>query len=865
EIARKMQEDWETEEERKRLAKEEATNATLIQDFDDIKERIEADRLLALRLQEEERERESKQRAITIRNRPPTRTQLRNQMMTYLKHVGNKKQSDLKSKTFEEIQALYEKVKRFDESFTVVGSTKDERKIKEMDERAKDLELKRLNKKVAKETPKKEYTTKVPAKVDVTEQGTKKRKGGHTKMIAGKRKRPQPDVDSNDEHREYLKIVTFEGTIDSDIIKKKSFIVRMNKVSSPDGDYLVIYRANGNFRAFNCLLEVLHVFDRQDLFHLYDLVMEQYSEITLEGIELILWGDLKIMMESSTEENDQSNFWNDQQDWEIVTWRLYEACGVHILELKDGAVIHMLVERRYSLSKDLLQRMFDLGLEVEREITAALDLIRFIKQQIDEKVFNSPCFMVKSWLVQDQTVSGKDYSNLLIADSLLKTIWFINAPCYGNEALASPKANELTIPEQTATGKGISNPFMAGSLPKTTKPTYNTWIYDTGYGTHICNTIQRLKGYWKLNKGALDMYVGNGNTTTIEAIRSFDLILPSGMILVLDNFFKDNIVYFNAFPHDGIFEIDMHNYMSNEHSIYTCSNKKTKHNLDSTFLWHCRVGHINKKCIEKLQHDGMLELIDDESFDVCVSCISDKIARKHFTHASERSDDLLGIIHSDVCRPFRTTYREGANYYVTFTDDFSRYGYVYLIKHKHEVFEMFKTFQNEVENQLRKTIKALRSDRRGDYLSQVFLDHLRSRGIISQLTPPYTPQHNGVSERRNRTLLDMVQSMMSLTTLLMSFWGYALEFVVRILNMVPTKEEGSGSTIDSDEIQSEDAQPSENTSLHQHEVKYDTIKPQTDVILVSRSASIPQAPERYGFYIDAEEHKLGDHGEPPNY
>ncbi|GKD10554.1 hypothetical protein Tco_1190239, partial [Tanacetum coccineum] len=75
------------------------------------------------------------------------------------------------------------------------------------------------------------------------------------------------------------------------------------------------------------------------------------------------------------------------------------------------------------------------------------------------------------WLVQDQTVLGKDYSNMLIADSLLKTIWFINAPCYGNEALASPKANELTIPEQTATGKGISNPFMAGSLPKTTKPT----------------------------------------------------------------------------------------------------------------------------------------------------------------------------------------------------------------------------------------------------------------------------------------------------------------------------------------------------------------------------------------------------------
>ncbi|GJW85054.1 putative ribonuclease H-like domain-containing protein, partial [Tanacetum coccineum] len=145
---------------------------------------------------------------------------------------------------------------------------------------------------------------------------------------------------------------------------------------------------------------------------------------------------IQIMMESSIEVTDQGDFWNDQQDWEIVTWRLYEACGVCILEFKDGTVIHMLVERKYPLSKELLQRMLDFGLEVEVESTAALDLIR---------VLNSPCFMVKSWLVQDQTVLSKDYSNLLIADSLLKTIWFINAPCYGNEALASPKANGVWI------------------------------------------------------------------------------------------------------------------------------------------------------------------------------------------------------------------------------------------------------------------------------------------------------------------------------------------------------------------------------------------------------------------------------------
>ncbi|GJT56243.1 retrotransposon protein, putative, ty1-copia subclass [Tanacetum coccineum] len=117
-----------------------------------------------------------------------------------------------------------------------------------------------------------------------------------------------------------------------------------------------------------------------------------------------------------------------------------------------------------------------------------------------------------------------------------------------------------------------------------------------------------------------------------------------------------------------------------------------------------------------------------------------------------------------------------------------RYGYVYLLKHKHEVFKTFKVFQKEVENQLVKTIKSLRSDRGGEYMSQEFLDHLNEHGIIAHRTPPYTPQHNRVSERRNQTLLDMVRSMMSQTTLPKFFWDYALESAAHILNMVPTKK-----------------------------------------------------------------------------
>ena len=131
--------------------------------------------------------------------------------------------------------------------------------------------------------------------------------------------------------------------------------------------------------------------------------------------------------------------------------------------------------------------------------------------------------------------------------------------------------------------------------------------------------------------------------------------------------------------------------------------------------------------------------------------------------------------------------RGGFIYFIIFIDDYSRYGYLYLMRYKSEALEMFKEFRNEVEKQLGRSIKSLRSDRGGDYLSEAFLDYLKDNGILSQWTPPYMPQHNGVAEKRNRTLLDMVRSMMGKADLPKSFWGYALENVVYILNRVPSK------------------------------------------------------------------------------
>ncbi|KAL0439559.1 UNVERIFIED_CONTAM: hypothetical protein Slati_2438900 [Sesamum latifolium] len=115
----------------------------------------------------------------------------------------------------------------------------------------------------------------------------------------------------------------------------------------------------------------------------------------------------------------------------------------------------------------------------------------------------------------------------------------------------------------------------------------------------------------------------------------------------------------------------------------------------------------------------------------------------------------------NVCGPLNTPAREGYSYFITFIDDRSRYGYVYMMRYKSEAFGRFKEYRLVVENQTGHKIKALRSDRGVEYLSGEFINYLKENEILSQWTPPGMPQLNGVAERRTRTLLDMVRSMMS--------------------------------------------------------------------------------------------------------
>ena len=172
---------------------------------------------------------------------------------------------------------------------------------------------------------------------------------------------------------------------------------------------------------------------------------------------------------------------------------------------------------------------------------------------------------------------------------------------------------------------------------------------------------------------------------------------------------------------------------------------------------------------------------------MCESYLEGKMTKRPFKAKGYHATKPLELVHTDVCGPMRVQARGGYEYFVTVTDDYSTYGFVYLMHQKFETFDKFREYKVEAENQLGVHIKQLRYDRGGEYLYGEFKFYLTQEGIVSQLSAPGTPQQNGVAERRNRTLLDMVRSMLSYSSLPISFWGYALETATYLLNWIPSK------------------------------------------------------------------------------
>ena len=136
-----------------------------------------------------------------------------------------------------------------------------------------------------------------------------------------------------------------------------------------------------------------------------------------------------------------------------------------------------------------------------------------------------------------------------------------------------------------------------------------------------------------------------------------------------------------------------------------CNKRQKVSHSDNMYLWHLRLGHINLDRINRLVKDGPLRKLNVGTLPVCESCLEGKMTKRPFSMKGERSKEPLQLVHSDVCGPLSVQSRGGYEYFVTFIDDYSRYGYVYLINKKSKTFGKFKEFMEEAEKQLGKLLK----------------------------------------------------------------------------------------------------------------------------------------------------------------
>ncbi|GJS31237.1 putative zinc finger, CCHC-type containing protein [Tanacetum coccineum] len=198
------------------------------------------------------------------------------------------------------------------------------------------------------------------------------------------------------------------------------------------------------------------------------------------------------------------------------------------------------------------------------------------------------------------------------------------------------------------------------------------------------------------------------------------------------------------------------------HTQKDCPNLRNGNKIqkNSSRLWHQHLGHISRDGMTRLVKDEVLPNLDFSDFEKCVECIKGKMTKGNKKCAT-RSTGLLELIHTDICWPFPSGIG-GHKLFITFIDDYSRYMYLFLINEKSESLEMFKTFKAEVENQLDRKIKVVRSDRGGEYYCRhtdvgqtpgSFFDFCKDHEIINQYTMPGTP-HTRIIETRLAKFLE---------------------------------------------------------------------------------------------------------------
>jgi len=213
----------------------------------------------------------------------------------------------------------------------------------------------------------------------------------------------------------------------------------------------------------------------------------------------------------------------------------------------------------------------------------------------------------------------------------------------------------------------------------------------------------------------------------------------------------------------------------------------TKANNESCIHeWHLKLAHRNLQDIKAMKRLG-LKIKDCNCSDICESCIVGKISRSPFPQVAVPTNGVLDCIVSDICGPMPVTSLGGARYFATFIDVHSKYSAVYFLKTKDEVESKVIEHLELLSNKFRKNVKSFRTDRGTEYMSNKVQSYLRSKGISYQCTVAYSPQQNGIAERKNRTLVESCRAMLSESGMPKEYWAEAVMNANYTFNRIMSK------------------------------------------------------------------------------
>ena len=241
---------------------------------------------------------------------------------------------------------------------------------------------------------------------------------------------------------------------------------------------------------------------------------------------------------------------------------------------------------------------------------------------------------------------------------------------------------------------------------------------------------------------------------------------------------RSNRVVARGYRKGGLYYLCLHSAQPSAH-------------LASAELWHRRFGHLGKQSLAQLERHGMVRgLVSTPSSPndqcVCVPCLEGKQHRSPFPNQPSRAKGLLDLVHTDVCGKLDNRSLGDKQYFVTFVDSHSNMTWVYFLRHKSEVYGVFRKWKAAVENETGLRLKTLRSDNGGEYTSTEFREYLEQCGIRHETTVPKTPEQNGKAERMNRTIMESVRAMLRDGNMAKKFWAEAVHTAVYIRNRCPS-------------------------------------------------------------------------------